>query len=199
MNPSSAQADDLTSAWSSFDIVVGQLSYTEDDSLQSVYGEEPHNVFAVEFGPQLFRMLEIDLGFSYAAVNGYTVNEFGEASAEASRMSEFLLTGGLTFRGHFFDEQWVVPFYRLGKSRLIWQETWDGTEMLGEKDGTYTGYGVNIMLDTFDRGRASLLEAQTGINDTYITVEQYQVVFADDVQGLQFDQLGIRVGLKFDY
>jgi hypothetical protein len=71
--------------------------------------------------------------------------------------------------------------------------------MLGEKDGTYTGYGVNIMLDTFDRGRASLLEAQTGINDTYITVEQYQVVFADDVQGLQFDQLGIRVGLKFDY
>lgn len=199
MNPSSAQADDLTSAWSSFDIVVGQLSYTEDDSLQSVYGEEPHNVFAVEFGPQLFRMLEIDLGVSYAAVDGYTVNEFGVPSAEASRMSELLLTGGLTFRGHFFDEQWVVPFYRLGKSRLIWQETWDGTEMLGEKDGVYTGYGVNIMLDTFDPGRASLLESQTGINDTYITVEQYQVVFADDVAGLRFDQLGIRVGLKFDY
>ena len=78
----------------------------------------------------------------------------------------------------------------------------------GAKFGTHTGLGLQVLLDTFQPRRASLLEAQSGINDTWITFEwrrqrvdgRSRPWTSNDAPNLlQFDGDAYMVGLKLDY
>ena len=79
----------------------------------------------------------------------------------------------------------------------------------GSKFGNHFGFGGSLLLDTFQKKRASLLEAQTGINDTYIVfewrrqrVDQRNLPWSPTpelVEGLDFSGDMFTVGLKLDY
>ena len=59
--------------------------------------------------------------------------------------------------------------------------------------------GGNLLLDTFAPGRASLLEAQSGINDTYVVFEFRSQDIGEAREELSFKGTSYTVGLKFDY
>ena len=96
---------------------------------------------------------------------------------------------------------------------MLWSEKSDNTSgtkdtIRGSKFGTHYALGLQLLLDTLQPRRASLLEAQSGINDAWLVLEwRRQRVDgrgtpwegASEAPGLQFDGDAITVGLKLDY
>ncbi len=68
----------------------------------------------------------------------------------------------------------------------------------GGKPGYHWGYGVDILLDPLDRGRASLADARWGIHDTYLVVEWREHRMLDSNTGFDFSNKGLSFGLKID-
>ena len=200
--PAEANAKDLTPAWSNFEVRYGGLTYT-DDNITRVYGSSGTKTLQIEVGPQLFRLFEIDLGAAFNQSLGWTVDEGGLQSAEASNLTVVPLSAGLTGRLHLWDEQPVVPFLGYGLDYFLWRESWDSgvstkETVNGAKQGWHRAAGLNLLLDVFSPGRASWLEAQTGINDTWITFE-WRSQFNDESKGLSLAADSFTVGLKLDY
>jgi MYXO-CTERM domain-containing protein len=168
---------DMTPSRGNFQIRYGVINLV-DDRLEGFYTEGPANLLQAEFGPQLWRIGEIDLGFgffqelSFQRVKG----SLTPAPAERTMLTWFPLSLDATLRAHVLDEQPAVPFVRYGWDYVIWSEKWDnsaGTKdtTRGAKFGTHSAIGVDLLLDLLQPGRASFLEAQTGINDSWLTLE----------------------------
>ena len=105
-----------------------------------------------------------------------------------------------------------MPFFRYGFDYVLYSEvTDDGSggkdKLQGAKIGHHMAGGVNILLDVFSQKRASLLEATSGINDTYLTIEvrrqnvdQRRYPASAPVKyGLDFSASMLTLGLKLDY
>ena len=58
--------------------------------------------------------------------------------------------------------------------------------------------GVNILLDVFQPGRASRLEANSGITDSYISIE-WRKQSVGTGSGLSFSGEAVMIGLKLDH
>ena len=59
--------------------------------------------------------------------------------------------------------------------------------------------GGQLLLDSFDCGRASKLEARTGITDAYLVGEYRSQSIGASQSGLQFTGSMVTIGLKVDY
>jgi hypothetical protein len=127
-------------------------------------------------------------------------------------MTWWPLMADASLRGHIFDEQPVVPFFRYGWDYVPWSEKDDngagGKNVIrGAKLGHHWAVGGAILLDLIGPQRASLLEAQSGINDSWITVEYRDQVVDDrnapwakpEGEGLVFSGASLTVGIKIDY
>ncbi len=185
----------------------------EDPSgaITAVYGDGSYLSAWMEGGPQLWRVLELDLGLGYIRKKGYLVGEEDNTltSTEQGRLTLLPMSVALTARAEFLREQWVVPFARVGADYWAWMETVDDgtsdtTSFLpderysGGKPGYHWGYGVDILLDPLDRGRASLADARWGIHDTYLVVEWREHRMLDSNTGFDFSNKGLSFGLKID-
>lgn len=196
---------DETPAWSSFELRYGSLAFS-DANLQTIYGDRS-GILYLEGGPQLFRVLEIDLGLGYLGKKGNTVDSGGVLSTEEVRMNWLPLSLGGTLRLHVLDEQPIVPYALAGGDWVFWRETpldADGAarpsaRVTGSKFGWHWGAGGNILIDNLAPRRASRLEATTGINDTWLTVEYRQQFIARGGPGLDLSGWSISAGLKLDY
>ncbi|MBT3217774.1 MAG: hypothetical protein HN348_01675 [Proteobacteria bacterium] len=193
---------DSTKSWGDFEIRYGGITL-KDDNINTVYGETGNQILQMEFGPQIFRLVELDVGLGFFQELAFTVDEAGAASSERTMMTWYPITADATLRLHFWDEQPIVPFARYGLDYVFWNEKWDNgsggkDKIFGAKWGTHFAFGGNLLLDIFARGRASLLEAQTGINDTFITVEWRRQKIDNDT-GFVFSGDSITVGLKLDF
>lgn len=203
---------DLTPARGNFEIRYGGISM-EDPNINRVYDTKPKNLLQVEFGPQILRLFEIDgsLGFFQELDKSRTAG--GARSDDRTMLTWYQLSADATFRLHLLDEQPIVPFGRYGWDYVMWNENkvvFGGEEVLrGGNPGSHYALGVNLLLDLLQPGRASLLEARTGINDTWITIEwrrqsidersrpwQAPVITGSD---LYFSGDIFQVGLKLDY
>jgi hypothetical protein len=116
------------------------------------------------------------------------------------------------FRLQILDEQLIVPDIRAGLDYLVWNELDDNfaggkDKVHGAKVGTHWAIGGGLLLDAFAPRRASLLEAQTGVNDTFLQVE-WRKMYIDDRtapwktgagEGLVFSGTEFTVGLKLDF
>lgn len=120
------------------------------------------------------------------------------------------LTVDATVRLQLLDEQIVVPFVRGGLDYVLWTERSDDGSSAGPdkahgaKTGMHYGGGIAVLLDPLAPARASLLEAQSGINDTYIVLEwRKQVVEkaagSGDDTGMSFSGTMTTFGLKMDF
>src|SRR5688572_24450680 len=115
-------------------------------------------------------------------------------------------------RAHILAEQLVVPFVRGAFDLVTWNEqsgpAGAGKDKIrGAKFGMHYGLGAALLLDSPATKRASLLEAQSGINDTFITfdwrrqdVDARELPWAPSVhEGLTFSGSVFTIGLKLDY
>lgn len=202
---------DMTPARANFEVRYGVINLA-DENIDAVYGGKPTNLLQAEIGPQLWRVAEVDLGFGFLQTLAHTVDSSGAASGDRTMLTWWPLALDVTLRGHILDEQPIVPHVRLGYDYVIWSELSDQLgggkrSVKGAKSGTHTALGASILLDLAQPGRASLLEAQTGINDTWITFEwRRQSVDARSRPwsgategGLDFSGNAFMVGLKLDY
>lgn len=196
---------DETPAWSSFELRYGSIAYA-DDSLKTIYGDRS-GILYLEAGPQIFRVFEIDLGLGYLGDKGNTVDSGGTVSTEEVRMNWLPLSLGGTLRLHILDEQPIVPYALAGGDWVFWRETpldADGAarpaaRVKGSKFGWHWGAGGNILIDNLAPRRASRLEATTGINDTWLSIEYRQQFIARGGPGLDLSGWSISAGLKLDY
>ncbi len=206
------ELQDITRARGNFEIRYGNISL-EDDNIARVYSEKPTNLLMAEVGGQIYRVVELDVGFGFFQELAHTISAAGEPSGDKTMLTWWPLMADASLRGHIIDEQPVVPFFRYGWDYVPWSEKTDnaagGKDVIrGAKLGTHWAVGGAILLDLIGPRRASLLEAQTGINDSWITVEYRDQVIDDrktpwsgpsgDPQ-LVFSGESLTVGLKIDY
>ncbi len=203
---------DLTPTRGNFEIRYGGISL-EDPYINQVYDTKPKNLLQAEFGPQLFRVFELDGSFGFFQELDKTVFGGGKKSGDRTMLTWYQLSIDATARLHLIDEQPVVPFVRYGWDYVMWNENkviYGGEKVLrGSNPGSHYGFGVNLLLDLIQPGRASLLEARTGINDTWLTVEWRRQSIDErsrpwqpaNVTGsdLYFSGDIFQVGLKLDY
>ncbi len=185
----------------------------------------------IEAGPAFWQLVELDIGLGYHSKKGFQVGVVsGDTSIDEANMTWWDLQLAATGRLQIFDEQPLVPFARYGFNHLIWREAWDKSDDVvadpdrpfrpGTKDkisgafrGNHTALGVNILLDVFQPGRAGMLEADTGINDTWIVLEWRNQTIANRVgdnetgtdadgeplRGYDFSGSLFTAGLKLDF
>lgn len=203
---------DMTPARANFEIRYGTISLL-DERLDLVYRDAPHNLLQAEVGPQLFRYAEVDFGFGFFQELAKTTTEDGSLqSGEVTMLTWFPFSLDATARAHVLDEQPAVPFFRYGWDYVLWSEKSDnglgGKDTIrGAKFGTHTGLGVDLLLDLLSPGRASFLEAQTGINDSWLTIEwrnqhidgRKRPWSGRTESGLDFSGSALMFGLKLDW
>lgn len=144
--------------------------------IEAVYDEGWHDGLMVEFGPQFFGLLELDLGIGRFSSSAYQIDAEGNRGADRTTLTWFPLSAGASLRLQIFDEQLLVPFGSFGVDYLFWRERWEvGEEEKDSLTGAFTGnhiaFGGNLLLDRLSPKRASFLEAQHGVNDTYLVLE----------------------------
>jgi hypothetical protein len=203
---------DQTSEHANFEVRYGVITL-DDPNIKHVYSETTPNLLSAEVGPQIFRVGEVDFGFGFFQELAHTVTKPDYIqSGDVTMLTWFPLYVDGTLRAHILDEQPVVPFVRYGWDYVIWSEKWDdgagGKERIGGgKFGTHEAVGVNLLLDLLAPSRASFLEARTGINDSWLTIEyRHQAIDARQApwsgakkDGLDFGGNVFQVGLKLDW
>ena len=95
---------DLTPAWANFEIRYGFINL-QDDSISTVYRDNPTNILFAEVGPQFFRVAEIDFGFGFFQELAYTVATDGTQSGDRTMLTWFPFAIDITARAHILDEQ----------------------------------------------------------------------------------------------
>lgn len=208
---------DISPAWVSFEVRhdfqhFGFKEASSNDqlstwkTLQDAYNPWV-SVLRLEVGPQIFRVAEIDFGLGFMTRKGSTLDGDGTASSEVARLQWFPLSLGGTLRAHILDEQPVVPYVGAGIDWVFYREDQldtdgafaKGSRLTGAKNGWHWFVGGNILLDTFDRRRAGQLEALTGINDTWLTLEYRSQRVGYGGPGFDFSGWAFGIGLKMDY
>jgi hypothetical protein len=204
---------DLTPTYGNFELRYGGINL-DDREINRVYKDNPTNILQMEFGPQFFRVIELDVGFGFFQELAYTIDSNGTQSGDRTMLTWFPFVFDGTLRAQFLDEQLLVPFVRGGFDFILWNEKWDTggdskSVLRGNKFGNHTGFGVNLLLDAFAKERASLLEVTSGINDSYLVFEwRTQNVDQRDrpwapaptkVKGFDFSGSLFTIGLKLDY
>lgn len=202
---------DTTSASADFELRYGVI-FLDDPSINDVYRNNPTNLLSAEFGPQIYRVAEVDFGIGFFQELSNTVTPDLVASADRTMLTWYPLYVDATLRAHILDEQPAVPFVRYGWDYVMWSEKDDDgaggkNSLSGAKFGTHASLGVNLLLDLLQPSRASFLEARTGINDSWLTIEwRSQAIDArrrpwsgPSEEGLSFGGNAVQVGLKLDW
>ena len=203
-DPTGRFQPDLTPAWGNVEVSYGKLAF-DDATLDQVY-DLNGNVIRLQGGPQFFRIAEVDFGVGFLWKKGFAVDASDVSSADAGRMVWVPLNLDFTLRLHLMDEQPIVPFGSVGGDYIFWRETAlaaDGTpnplqRTIGSKAGWHWAAGGQILLDLLAPGRASRLEASSGINDTWLTVS-YRRQYVGSDTGLDFGGWELSGGLKIDF
>jgi hypothetical protein len=173
--------------------------------MKEVYGTTDQELLRLEYGlTSDYIEGTIGLGFFQELGSQYTSD--GTASDEHVMMTIWPINMDVVGKLDLIKEQPLVPFARVGLDAWMWNENWgsrlpDATipydHIAGGKFGWHYGFGGMLLLDTFDRQTADRVEANTGINDTYLVGEfRKTTMFKSD--GLSFDSTEISFGLRLD-
>ena len=168
----------------------------DDPVMDQVFGDS-HRIFWLEYGMTLFELTEFTVASGLYKDPGHRVDAAGNSSADDDTMQAIPFSVDATFRLDVLPEQPIVPFAGFGYDYWLWEESWTGGEKSGGKSGTHTSMGVNVLLDIFQPGRASRLEASSGITDSYISIEWRKQSIG--TSGLSFSGEAVMIGLKLDH
>jgi MYXO-CTERM domain-containing protein len=182
---------------------LGRLD-VQDPNINKVAEQAGKEVLWLDVGPRITRYGELTAGLGWFQELGYLVDENGAPTADRQMLTALPMSLNAGLRLDFVDEQPIVPFGGAGLDMWAWRENWQGpgdTKMSQRIGGWKTGWhwqvGGAFLLDRLDRSRASRLQARSGIDDTWATVEyREQEVGAE---GLVFSGSWVGFGLRVDY
>jgi hypothetical protein len=189
------------------EVRIGPLWFDGNNPINDVYGNTGNTMVMFEGGPTFLDILQLDFGIGRYHRRGNLVAEDGSQSNDESVITTFPLTLGGRLRLDFLEEQWVVPMVAAGADYWLWNEkagydsdlnTWDAKQSGGHY-GYHYAAGLQILLDTFEPKRASLLHARSGINDSYIVVEWRHREVGENEDGLKFTGSEVTAGLRIGF
>jgi hypothetical protein len=183
--------------------------FLQDDNLQASYGTGGEFFTTVEVGLvpwSKYVHLEIDFSFGFSQFKGTQSFIDGGSSADQTMMTFFPLGVDLTVGLDLVYEQPVMPYGGVGFNLTPWRE--NNLESSGEWSGVKFGpqvfFGGAFLLDVIEPTRSRALDAASGINDVYLTVEgryrNLQTSVQSGVvnnQGLNLGGWSVSGGLKF--
>jgi len=152
---------------------------------------------------------EISLGVGFLQFPGKAqFISTGGSSADSVMLTMFPLSVDLLVGIDIVEEQPVVPYGGVGLAWTLWREneTGGGAEWVGDRMGGSAFFGVGLLLDRLEPARAARVDAKTGINDSYVTIEgRYSKIESQlrdgewQTDGLKFSGWSLHVGLKLAY
>ncbi len=185
--------------------------FFDDANIQTTYGSQGQFFPNVTFGLvpwSKFVHIEVDVGIAFSQFSGDQQFLTGGASSGKVMMTVFPITVDLLVGIDIADEQPVVPYGGFGLNYTLFREHehGGGDEWSGDKIGYSAFFGAGFLLDVLERSRSRRLDASTGINDVYLTVEgRYRDVKTQIrggvpvVSGLSFSGWSIMAGIKLVY
>ncbi len=174
----------------------GGLFYPDEDDWDEFYGDDYMPQIGASIAYKFLRQVEVGVGVDYMWDEGegeLPLNDTtgGEVDYKLVPVHLFVL-----FRGVFDEDQWLVPYIGGGWTRaLYWQEIEDQDNRNGHEDGWHLRGGLQLLLDSFEPGRARAIESVSGINNTYLFLEAQTIkVDVDNIDlGGQSYLLGVLV------
>ena len=207
------------------EIRYGILNY-DDDTLNRFFNQGENQVLLVDAGTSIYRFFDVGIGFGRSKSQGYLLSADGSVSSEVDELRVLPMSVHGTARAHLWQEQLIIPFGGYGMDYWLWKETWggevstidtstdtttDSTEtdittstseqktLNGGKIGSHYRFGVEILLDKFDRVGESKLYNNFRIEDTYLVVEQRFFDVGEEGEGFVFDGKATTFGFRFHY
>ncbi len=172
-----------------------------DPNLVRVMGESGHSVLWLEAGPHLIKQIEIKGGIGWYQEVDHAISASGSRTDDFAMVTSLPLSLTGTLRLDFFKNQPIVPYGGAGLQVWPWKETFSvaETKTNGGKVGWHWNAGGQILLDAFDRGAASKLQARSGIDNTWLVIDYRDQTIGEDAGGLTFSGTVLGIGLKLDY
>ncbi len=177
-----------------------------DETMADIYGTSDHEMLRFEYG-LTSNFIEGTFGLGFYQELGFKLTGDGDATDEHVMMTIWPMNIDVVGRLDILREQPLVPFARVGVDAWLWNENWgsklpDSTvpaeHVGGGKFGWHYGFGGMILLDSLDRKTADRVEANTGINDTFL-VGEYRSTQMFSKTGLDLGSTEISIGLKLDF
>lgn len=177
----------------------------DNTAYTQVYGKGGKAIWRLHFGVVPWnRIVQLEIGgsFGFHQKGAYQVGAASSAvSGENVMMTLTPFRWGVRLGIDPFPEFPVVPYGQIGLDYILWKEHTSSDMMRGGKGAWHFGFGVAILLDTFEPRRASRNDAASGINDAFLIIDatnvQYLEVFQDP-NGLDLTGWQLTVGLKLD-
>jgi len=201
--PATARAEDAPVPHMNVAVHGGPITLA-DPHIRSIFGKV-NKSFGIEYGATS-RFAEVSMGIAFYQELGFLPTEDGGVSVEHDMLTVVPLSVSGTLRLDLAEEQFLVPFARIGGDYAMWKENWyvyegstEESMRKGGKIGWHWGAGGMILLDNLDQKASSRLRASAGIDDTFLVVEyrRTQMPKGEDVLLLSAEQ--VRFGVKFDF
>lgn len=164
-----------------------------------------NTLLRIEYGWRS-QFLEADLGVGLYRDNGYLYMADGTLSGDATIFTNVPLDLSLTGRLHFWDNQPIIPYGRIGGTYSLWVQDWHENPLdteyesrSGGKFGWHWGAGVMLLLDWLDEKAASELQVSAGIDDTYLVAEYRAAYMMHADNEIDLSESDLTIGLKFDF
>ncbi|MCB9665954.1 MAG: MYXO-CTERM sorting domain-containing protein [Alphaproteobacteria bacterium] len=196
---------DLTPAWATFEFHAGGFQFDAPVYTRSLGSNAPY--IKGLLGVQIFRYGEVEVGVGHVFKQGKALTSAGTQTGDTFSSQWLLVDVTAKARVHVIDEQPVVPYAGIGLDWANWWETpldANGERLPdlangGSKLGWHWQVGGNFLLDLLAPKRAAMLEAATGINDSWLVVEYRQQYIGAGGSGLDLSGWSLTGGLKIDY
>lgn len=174
---------------------------------EDLYGDGPGIMYGIDWEYQPLHHkyignLGIGLGGSFYRKTGKALKEDGTQSQQNIALQIMPATADLTYRMELWADQPVVPYAGIGADYWYFTESKQGGDSVsGAKKGWHWRAGGELLLDIFDNRSAGALDANWGINNTYIFGEyrSLKVNNFGDNTGFDFSTNTWYGGLLFEY
>ncbi len=182
--------------------VKGGLFYPDIDEWKTYYGKNNTYHLGGTVAYKLFRQLEIgaeggyirDEGKGYAPGIGHQFPA-GEVTYELFPLQAFLV-----FRWVFSEDQWLVPYFGGGWTRIFYRTEVKYQETRrGSADGHHARAGVQFLLDDLDPDAANKFYSDYGVHHTYFFLEAQYISAVIGTPEIDLGGTSFLAGLLFEY
>jgi hypothetical protein len=159
--------------WGTWSFHVGMLFFN-DEQFKNVYGDKGLAFYNMNASWKMIDDFELlgSLGYAYAEGHGISPDD-GSKTSERYQLHFAPAALGLAYRFNFVLDQPVVPYLGAAGQFAYWYEGKmdSGTKWRSYNYGACGFGGVMFLLDNIEKRASGLLEAEWGINNSYLFYE----------------------------
>lgn len=202
--PAKAEAEIESPKFASAGVSFGVMNFA-DETIADVYGKTPRFYPRISVGLVPWsRYVHVEVVGSVGFIQFEGAEQFlsgAGASADSAWLTVVPLQVDLLLGIDIATEQPVVPYGGVGLQVSLWREATNGGNGCGDS-GVYCGnryggnafFGAALLLDRLEPNRAHKVDATSGINDAYFTVEGRFADVSMKVENGAWSREGLRWG-----